>query len=158
LFRTHSTGDTPQSSNPIYKALVTAHERLMANDTDEAESLARQALKDVQADSDRDLIEYALELLNYIWLTNEADQKGIEFFSEFLKLHPDDAIAFHYRGIQLWYSGRPEGAIADYNRSLAVSDYKKSLLSAEPKLPAYKRRLAERRVKELSALGFGGAA
>ena len=232
----------------------------MANDTAGTEDLARQALKAAQPGSDRGLIEYALELLNYLWLTNEADQKGIEFFSEFLECHPDDATAFHCRGIHLWYSGRPKEAIVDYNRSLelkpdntfvlmgrgqilvelaqvqdairdlekalqlintfpnardkywaptqaytrnglgaasaalgdfgrafdefalsvdlqpnnawvyfnraqahdknhhhpkALLDYKKSLVCAEPKLPAYKRNIAESRVKELSALGFG---
>jgi tetratricopeptide (TPR) repeat protein len=149
----------------------------MANDMDGTENLARQALKNAQADSDRGLIEYALELLNYLWLTNEVNQKGIEFFSEFLERHTDDATAFHCRGIHLWYSGHPEEAIADYNRSnnagvyfnraqahdkrndylKAVADYKKSLVSEEPKLPAYKRNLAESRVKELGALGFEGA-
>jgi tetratricopeptide (TPR) repeat protein len=91
----------------------------MANDMDGAENLARQALKNAQAD-DRGLIEYALELLNYLWLTNEENQKGIEFFSEFLERHSDDATAFHCRGIHLWYSGHPEEAIADYNRSLEL--------------------------------------
>lgn len=234
----------------------------MANDIDGTEDLARQALKNAQADSDRGLIEYALELLNYLWLINEADQKGIQFFSEFLARHPDDATAFHCRGIHLWYSGHPEDAIVDYNRSLelrpdntftlmgrgqilvelgrgpdairdlekalqlintfpnardkywaptqaytrnglgaasaaigdfgrafnefalsvdlqpnnawvyfnraqahdkrndylkALADYKKSLVSEEPKLPAYKRRLAESRVKELAAIRFEGA-
>jgi tetratricopeptide (TPR) repeat protein len=234
----------------------------MANDMDGTENLARQALKNAQADSDRGLIEYALELLNYLWLTSEENQKGIEFFSEFLERHSDDATAFHCRGIHLWYSGHPEEAIADYNRSLelkpdnafvlvgrgqilveldrgqdairdlekvlqlantfpnarnkywaptqaytrnglgaasaaigdfarafdefalsvdlqpnnawvyfnraqahdkrndylkAVADYTKSLVSEEPKLPAYKRNLAESRVKELGALGFEGA-
>jgi len=232
----------------------------MANDTAGTEDLARKALKDAQPGSDRGLIEYALELLNYLWLTNEANQTGIEFFSEFLERHPDDATAFHCRGIHLWYSGRPKEAIADYNHSLelkpdntfalvgrgqvlvelgrgqdamrdlekvlqlintfpnardkhwaptqaytrnglgaasaaigdfgrafdefarsvdlqpnnawvyfnraqardknhdyvnAVADYKKSLVSAEPKLPAYKHKLAESRVQELRALGFG---
>lgn len=235
----------------------------MANDMSEAERLARQALKDAPAGSDRGLIDYALELLNYMWLTNEANQEGIAFFSEYLELHPDDGTAFHYRGIHLWYSGRPDEALADYNRLLelkpndvfallgrgqilvelgrpqeaqldlekvlqinnsfpnardkywapaqaytrnglgaasaalddfsrafdefrlsidlqpknawvyfnrgqahdkrrdyleAVSDYKKSLISAEPKLPAYKRKLAESRVRELNALGFEGEA
>jgi len=232
----------------------------MANDIARTESLARQALNDAQPDSSRHLIEYALELLNYLWMTNEMNRKGIEFFSEFLERRPDDAIALHYRGIHLWYAGRPEDAIADYDRSLdlmpsnaftlmgrgqilvelgrprdavrdlenalqiinalpnardknwspmqaytrnglgtasaamgdfakafdefalsidlqpnnawvyfnraqahdknhdypkALLDYKKSLVSAEPKLPAYKRNLAESRMKELSALGFG---
>ena len=90
----------------------------MANDAAGTEKLVRQALKDAQPGSDRGLVEYALELLNYLWLTNEADQKGIQFFSEFLENHPDDATAFHCRGIHLWYSGCPEEAIADYNRSL----------------------------------------
>jgi len=233
----------------------------MANDTAGTENLARQALKDAQLGSDRGLVEYALELLNYLWLTSEENQKGTQFFSEFLERHPDDATAFHCRGIHLWYSGRPEEAFADYNRSLelkpdntfalmgrgqilvelgqgqdairdlervlhlintfpnardkywaptqaytrnglgaasaaigdfgrafdefalsadlqpnnawvyfnraqahdkrhdylkAFTDYKKSLVSTEPKLPVYKRDLADNRVKELIALGFGG--
>ena len=235
----------------------------MADDTAGTENLARQALKDAQPGSDRGLVEYALELLNYLWLTSDENQKGIQFFSEFLERHPDDATAFHCRGIHLWYSGRPEKAFADYNRSLelkpdnafvlmgrgqilvelgqgqdairdlervlhlintfpnardkywaptqaytrnglgaasaaigdfarafdefalsvdlqpnnawvyfnraqahekncdysdAFSDYKKALATTEPQLPAYKRKFAESKVQELSALGFGGKA
>ena len=260
FFRTPSTGDSPQAANPIFQALVAAHERLMANDTAGAEKLSQQALKDAQAGPDRGLIEYALELLSFVWMTDETNQKGIEFFSEFLRFHPDDATALHSRGIHLWYSGRPDEAIADYNRSLhlkpdnifalmgrgqilvelgraqdaivdlervleminafpnardkywgptqaytrnglgaasaaigdfsrafnefglsvdlqpdnawvyfnraqahdknrdypkALLDYKKSLVSAEPKLPAYKRHLAEGRLKDLRVQGFG---
>jgi len=118
FFRTRSTGDPPGASNPIYKALVIAHERFMAHDTDGAENLARQALKDADADSSRHSVEYALGLLNYVWVANETHQKGIAFFSEFLESHPDDATALHCRGIHLWYSGHPEEAIGDYNRSL----------------------------------------
>ena len=120
FFCAPAANDSPGTSNPTYQNLVAAHERLMVNDIDGTESLARQALKDAQPGSDRDLIEYALELLHYLWATNEAHQKGIDFLSEFLRLHPNDAIAFHFRGIHRWYSGRPEEAIADYNRSLEV--------------------------------------
>jgi Flp pilus assembly protein TadD len=77
-------------------------------------------LKVAQAEPDRGLIESALELLNSMWMRNETHQKGIEFLSEFQRLHPDDAIAFHYRGIHLWQSGRPEEAISDYDRSLGL--------------------------------------
>jgi hypothetical protein len=37
------------------------------------------------------------------------------------------------------------------NFGSALSDYKKSLSSGQPKLPAYKRKIAENRVEELSA-------
>lgn len=54
-----------------------------------------------------------------------------------------------------FHRAQAHGKRNDYRK--AVRDYKKSLVSEEPKLPAYKRNLAESRVKELGALGFEGA-
>jgi tetratricopeptide (TPR) repeat protein len=70
-------------------------------------------------------------------------------FDEFclsVDLQPDNAWVYFNRA-------QAHDKNRDYPK--ALFDYEKSLVTAEPKLPAYKRQLAESRVKDLSPLGFG---
>lgn len=99
FFRVPSSPDSPRSANPIYVKLLDAHASLMANNLEEAEIFALQGLKESQGKGDRGLEEYALELLNYLWIGNENHQAAIQLFSDYLLAHPTDAVAHHLRGI-----------------------------------------------------------
>jgi len=87
---------------------------------EEAEIFALQGLKESQGKGDRGLEEYALELLNYLWIGNENQQAAIQLFSDYLLAHPTDAVAQHLRGIHFWYGGNPEEALRHYNLSLEL--------------------------------------
>jgi len=78
---------------------------------------------------------------------------------DFARAFDEFALSVDLQPNNAWvYFNRAQAHEKKRDYSNAFSDYKKALATTKPKLPAYKRKFAESRVQELSALGFGGKA
>ena len=71
--------------------------------------------------SDQPLTDYALSLLDNIWMKTEEYDKAIEVYSEYIGAHPGSGFAIHLLAIHFWYSSRYQQALEDYNRVLELA-------------------------------------
>jgi tetratricopeptide (TPR) repeat protein len=115
FFRPAPALDQPAPTEPIYEILVELGKRISADERKEAEQLALRALDAMKADTDRELVDYTFQVLDYLW-NGRDDQEPVYLLSEFLRRHPSEFLAYKSRAIRLWYSGQPEKALNDYDR------------------------------------------
>jgi hypothetical protein len=66
--------------------------RISADDRKEAEQLALRALDAMRADTDRGLVDYTFQVLDYLW-NGRDDQEPVYLLSEFLRRHPSEFLA-----------------------------------------------------------------
>ncbi|HEY2456070.1 MAG TPA: hypothetical protein VGI13_02115 [Candidatus Acidoferrum sp.] len=112
--------EQPQPASKIQLLLTDAYDRFTSDDSAEAERLACLALTDSSHSSYPSLVEYALGLLGYLWMDEENYEKPISFLSNFIQTHLDNATALEMRARLLWYSGRQNEALADYDRVIEL--------------------------------------
>jgi tetratricopeptide (TPR) repeat protein len=61
-----------------------------------------------------------LDLLFWTWTLTEQYRDGTQFFSQYLKLHPNDVRAYTLRAASLWYSGELRQAVNDYSKAIEL--------------------------------------
>lgn len=66
------------------------------------------------------VLNWLLELLACTWTRTEQYRDETAFFSEYLKLYPNDVRAYTLRGGSLWYSGELRQAIDAYSTALKL--------------------------------------
>ena len=59
-----------------------------------------------------------LSILCTTWLCEDQYGAAIEFFSDYIRSYPDDALGYHHRALALWYEGQLEHAVQDFSRVL----------------------------------------
>ena len=84
----------------------------------EAEKSALEAMAMTTEDSEQSLTDYGLILLDSIWMKGESYGRAIEFYTDFIRSHPNEPLAFQYRADHYWYDAQPEQALKDCSRAL----------------------------------------
>lgn len=85
-----------------------------------ARSRLLDALRHRSEIKERALVRFILLCLGQTWSLQEQYREGIEFFSDYIGRHPDDAEAYTQRATMLWYSDQPDEAVRDYSRALEL--------------------------------------
>jgi tetratricopeptide (TPR) repeat protein len=85
-----------------------------------ARELLLKALEQRNDIRDPAVLNWLLELLSWTWTLTEQYRDGTEFFSQYLKLHPNDVRAYTLRAASLWYSGELRQAINDYSKAIVL--------------------------------------
>jgi tetratricopeptide (TPR) repeat protein len=65
-------------------------------------------------------IKIALQYLGAVWYLQDEYQKGIEFFSDYIRQYPGDADAYSQRAMMFWYSDKQQEAVEDFSRTLEM--------------------------------------
>jgi tetratricopeptide (TPR) repeat protein len=78
----------------------------------------REALENREHIKDRVLLATVLNHLGATWWLQDQYREGIEFFSDYIRRHPEDAEAYSQRATMLWYAGQPQEAVRDYSHAL----------------------------------------
>jgi tetratricopeptide (TPR) repeat protein len=108
-------------SQRMGQLLNEAFAAFQAGDKDKAESLLLEALREPDADVQKDLTIYALQLLEYLWFSGEEYQKSIAFFTKRIEQYPREGVSYESRAASLWYSAQQKQALLDYNRALELN-------------------------------------
>jgi tetratricopeptide (TPR) repeat protein len=66
------------------------------------------------------VLNWLLEALAWTWTQTEQYRDKTEFFSNYLRLYPNDVRAYTLRAASLWYSGELRQAIDDYSTALEL--------------------------------------
>jgi tetratricopeptide (TPR) repeat protein len=85
-----------------------------------ARELLLKALEKRNEIGDVAVLNWLLELLAWTWTLTEQYRDETEFFSNYLKLYPNDVRAYTLRAGALWYSGELRQAIDAYSSALKL--------------------------------------
>jgi Tfp pilus assembly protein PilF len=85
-----------------------------------ARKLLLKALERRNEIQDVAILNWLLELLAWTWTQTEQYRDETAFFSEYLRLYPNDVRAYTLRAGSLWYSGELRQAIDDYSTALKL--------------------------------------
>jgi tetratricopeptide (TPR) repeat protein len=85
-----------------------------------AREVLLKALEQRNEIGDVAVLNWLLEALAWTWTQTEQYRDKTEFFSNYLKLYPNDVRAYTLRAGSLWYSGELRQAIDDYSTALEL--------------------------------------
>jgi tetratricopeptide (TPR) repeat protein len=104
--------------DPRRTVLVRAFDQFQIGELPDAEKSALDAMAMTSDSSEQSLTDYGLILLHSIWMKGDSYAKAIEFFTGYIRSHPDAPLPYKFRAEHYWYNAQPEQALKDFNRAL----------------------------------------
>jgi tetratricopeptide (TPR) repeat protein len=108
----------PDFDSLLLLLLKSTHSDLELKNFGDARRRLLEALEYRGQIKDRVLIATVLNHLGATWWLQDQYREGIEFFSDYIRRHPEDAEAYSQRATMLWYAEEPQEAVSDYSRAL----------------------------------------
>jgi tetratricopeptide (TPR) repeat protein len=108
-------------SKPWDPLIHNADFHLKREEYDEARIILLKALEFRDDIKEPATIDYLLASLGCTWLFTEKYDDGIQFFSDYIGRHSQDAAAYDGRAGIRWYAGQLDRAVDDYSRALELN-------------------------------------
>ena len=90
----------------VYPLLQEASTHLEHEQYDDARKVLLQLMESRNSLEALGLIDWVLTALGSTWLLRERYSEEIEFWSEYIRRHPEDSAAHRERAAAHWYSGQ----------------------------------------------------
>ncbi len=122
--KAHLGGDpAPYLSDLVNQAQT----RLLAQDWEGARPPFLKLLSYRNRINDETWINYFLTGLEATWIFQDRYQEQINYFNDYIRRYPNDAMAYQVRGSAHWYAVQLPEALADFDQALAMPHSQKTV-------------------------------